>query len=127
MSPRGPSISTGPRRPERKRYGETLAVNTSENPLLSGWTRFVASESNAKSDGVGNAAEPLKESDDCAKNPPFACCPPLLMFARIVWFKLRSRMKRSEKPLVSPETKLLAAETNATYWPLKLIALCRLL
>src|SRR5262245_61377218 len=101
-----------------------LAVNTSAKPFESGWTRLVAIESNAKSEGVGELDEPLKASDDCAKKPPFACWPPLLMLARMVWFRLRSRMKRSGKPLVSPATRLLALETNATYCPLKLIALC---
>src|SRR5262249_40944523 len=99
------------------RYGEMLAVNTSENPLLSGWTRVVAIGSNPQSDGGGSAADPLNERDDCTKNPAFACCPVLPMFARIVWFRLRSRMNTSGNPLASPATRLLAADANATYRP----------
>ncbi len=64
--------------------GEMLAENTSPLLLVSGVTRSDASESNARSDGVGSAAVPLKDSDERMSKPALACCPELLTLTRTV-------------------------------------------
>jgi hypothetical protein len=83
-------------------------------PLVSPGTRLVADDAKATKRPSPLTAGPVLL--------PFACLPLLLTLTRWVLPLARSRTTTSTAPLLSPPTRLVAAESNATTSPLPFTA-----
>src|SRR5512138_3674940 len=89
-------------------------TNRSFTPLVSPVTRLVAIEPNAT-----NLPFPEREGEEDA---PFPWLPELFFETRVVVPACRSRTKISFAAFVSPVTRLVDGESNATYLPFDEIA-----
>lgn len=107
-APPSPELTRVVRRVTRSRR------NTSKVWSVSAGTRLAAVESNAT-----NRPSPLTEGRVLS---PFPCSPALLRLTRSVRSAARSRTNTSSARLVSPATRFVATESNATTVPFALTA-----
>ena len=91
----------------------------SANPFVSPATRLVAVDWNTMN-------RPSWLIDGWSLTPPVACVPSVATLTRTTLPAVpialrRSRTKTSERPLLSPVTRVVASEANAVHMPLPLI------
>src|SRR3989344_139454 len=107
-----PSLAWSPPGPTLTRtvvFAPRSRMKTSCTALVSPATSVLASEKNATSrPSPDGAAHPLQ---------PLPCVPSVATLTRVVAPVCRSRTKMSRWPLVSPATRVLASDWNATYRP----------